>query len=107
MGSSDVAIPTPAPLTSTIAADVDLSNYDDEQVKLMEEMCIVIDENDKRIGADSKKTCKLAVMDLSSRTKNKRMFSRDVWFIVWSRMGVSFFHYSMDIKPKSGSSKRR
>ncbi|KAG1181759.1 hypothetical protein G6F35_015802 [Rhizopus arrhizus] len=25
----------------------------------MEEMCIVIDENDKRIGADSKKTCHL------------------------------------------------
>ncbi|KAH7050455.1 isopentenyl diphosphate isomerase [Linnemannia elongata] len=59
MGSSDVATPIPAPLTSTIAADVDLSNYDDEQVKLMEEMCIVIDRDDKRIGADSKKTCHL------------------------------------------------
>ncbi|KAG0292645.1 isopentenyl-diphosphate delta-isomerase idi1 [Linnemannia gamsii] len=59
MGSSDVAIPTPAPLTSTISADVDLSKYDDEQVKLMEEMCIVIDRDDKRIGADSKKTCHL------------------------------------------------
>ena len=58
MGSSDVAIPTPAPLTSTIAADVDLSMYDDEQVKLMEEMCIVLDRDDKRIGADTKKNCK-------------------------------------------------
>ncbi|KAI8390937.1 isopentenyl pyrophosphate isomerase [Radiomyces spectabilis] len=37
----------------------DLQNYDEEQVRLMEEMCIVIDENDKRIGADSKKTCHL------------------------------------------------
>ncbi|KAG1144325.1 hypothetical protein G6F37_003000 [Rhizopus arrhizus] len=37
----------------------DLKEYDQEQVRLMEEMCIVIDENDKRIGADSKKTCHL------------------------------------------------
>ncbi|CAO3644285.1 unnamed protein product [Cunninghamella echinulata] len=36
-----------------------LKEYDEEQVRLMAEMCIVIDENDKRIGADSKKTCHL------------------------------------------------
>ncbi|SAM05040.1 hypothetical protein [Absidia glauca] len=35
----------------------DLQEYDEEQVRLMEEMCIVINENDKRIGAESKKTC--------------------------------------------------
>ncbi|KAK3830422.1 MAG: isopentenyl-diphosphate delta-isomerase [Linnemannia elongata] len=81
MGSSDVATPTPAPLTSTIAADVDLSNYDDEQVKLMEEMCIVIDENDKRIGADSKKTCHLMTNimghNLLHRAFSVFLFSRD------------------------------
>ncbi|KAI9137048.1 NUDIX hydrolase domain-like protein [Paraphysoderma sedebokerense] len=38
---------------------VDLNGYDPEQVKLMEEMCIVIDENDKAIGADTKKNCHL------------------------------------------------
>ncbi|KAK4511709.1 mitogen activated protein kinase [Mucor velutinosus] len=37
----------------------DLKEYDEEQVRLMEEMCIVVDENDKRVGADSKKTCHL------------------------------------------------
>ncbi|GAB5590604.1 isopentenyl-diphosphate delta-isomerase idi1 [Umbelopsis nana] len=37
----------------------DLQNYDEEQVRLMEEMCIVIDKDDNRIGADSKKTCHL------------------------------------------------
>jgi len=58
MGSSDVATPAPAPLTSTIGVDVDLSMYDDEQVKLMEEMCIVLDRDDKRIGADTKKNCR-------------------------------------------------
>ena len=36
----------------------DLKEYDEEQARLMEEMCIVIDKDDKRIGADSKKTCK-------------------------------------------------
>ncbi|KAI8067880.1 isopentenyl pyrophosphate isomerase [Gongronella butleri] len=37
----------------------DLKEYDEEQVRLMGEMCILIDENDQRIGADSKKTCHL------------------------------------------------
>lgn len=44
----------------------DLKEYDEEQVRLMEEMCIVVDENDVRIGADSKKTCKLRVWFNSS-----------------------------------------
>lgn len=57
MGHSDAVIPTPAPLDSIIA-DVDLSSYNDEQVKLMEEMCIVLDRDDNRIGAGSKKDCK-------------------------------------------------
>ncbi|EDQ85022.1 uncharacterized protein MONBRDRAFT_34433 [Monosiga brevicollis MX1] len=38
---------------------LDLSNYDEEQVKLMAEECIVIDENDKVTGHDSKKNCHL------------------------------------------------
>ncbi|KAF9366322.1 isopentenyl-diphosphate delta-isomerase idi1 [Mortierella sp. NVP85] len=59
MGQSSVATPAPAPLTSTIAVDVDLSGYDDEQVKLMEEMCIIVDNEDKRIGANTKKACHL------------------------------------------------
>jgi hypothetical protein len=42
----------------------DLKNYDEEQVRLMEEMCIVIDENDNRIGADSKKTCKYCLISI-------------------------------------------
>ncbi|KAL1935820.1 hypothetical protein VTP01DRAFT_4960 [Rhizomucor pusillus] len=37
----------------------DLKEYDEEQVRLMAEMCIVVDENDKRIGADTKKVCHL------------------------------------------------
>ncbi|KAL0075857.1 isopentenyl pyrophosphate dimethylallyl [Phycomyces blakesleeanus] len=37
----------------------DLKNYDEEQARLMEEMCIIIDKDDKPIGADSKKTCHL------------------------------------------------
>ncbi|KAI8641064.1 isopentenyl pyrophosphate isomerase [Parasitella parasitica] len=37
----------------------DLKEYDEEQVRLMEEMCIVVDEDDKRVKADSKKTCHL------------------------------------------------
>lgn len=36
----------------------DLKEYDEEQVRLMEEMCILVDRDDKIIGADTKKTCK-------------------------------------------------
>ena len=39
-------------------ASVDLSNYDPEQSKLMDERCILVDEEDNAIGAVDKKTCK-------------------------------------------------
>ncbi|KAJ2438065.1 isopentenyl-diphosphate delta-isomerase idi1 [Coemansia sp. RSA 2424] len=38
---------------------VDFSGYDEEQVRLMGEMCILVDRDDKAIGAASKKTCHL------------------------------------------------
>ncbi|KAJ1719839.1 isopentenyl-diphosphate delta-isomerase idi1 [Coemansia erecta] len=41
------------------ASGLDLSAYDEEQVRLMGEMCIVIDRDDKAIDAASKKTCHL------------------------------------------------
>ncbi|RKP23055.1 isopentenyl pyrophosphate isomerase, partial [Syncephalis pseudoplumigaleata] len=45
--------------TARPEAEVNLANYDAEQARLMEERCIVIDEHDRRIGAESKKTCHL------------------------------------------------
>ncbi|KAJ2775611.1 isopentenyl-diphosphate delta-isomerase idi1 [Coemansia javaensis] len=41
------------------AAGLDLSQYDEEQVRLMSEMCILVDENDRAVGAASKKQCHL------------------------------------------------
>lgn len=35
----------------------ELDGYDEEQVRLMDEMCIVLDINDKPIGSASKKIC--------------------------------------------------
>lgn len=35
----------------------DLAGYDAEQIRLMDEVCIVLDENDAPIGSASKKTC--------------------------------------------------
>lgn len=40
-----------------VLASVDLSNYDPEQSRLMDECCILVDENDNAIGAADKKTC--------------------------------------------------
>ena len=37
--------------------DVDLQGYDGEQVRLMEEVCIILDSDDKPIGSASKKVC--------------------------------------------------
>jgi isopentenyl-diphosphate Delta-isomerase len=39
-------------------ASIDLSGYDPEQSRLMEERCIVVDENDSVVGCADKKTCK-------------------------------------------------
>ena len=35
----------------------DLEGYDEEQRRLMDEVCIVLDENDNPIGSVSKKVC--------------------------------------------------
>lgn len=40
-------------------ADIDLSGYDAEQSRLMDERCILVDEEDNAIGAADKKTCHL------------------------------------------------
>ena len=35
-----------------------MSGYDEEQIRLMDEVCIVLDGNDIPIGSASKKVCK-------------------------------------------------
>lgn len=40
-----------------VLASIDLSSYDSEQARLMDEKCILVDEDDKAIGAMDKKTC--------------------------------------------------
>lgn len=46
--ASDHRVPT---------SDVDLEGYDEEQIRLMEEVCIVLDNDDRPIGSASKKVC--------------------------------------------------
>jgi isopentenyl-diphosphate Delta-isomerase len=43
--------------TTAHAEDNDLEGYDEEQIRLMDEVCIVLDENDVPIGSASKKVC--------------------------------------------------
>lgn len=38
-------------------ASVSLEGYDEIQVELMNEKCILVDENDQVIGSDTKKRC--------------------------------------------------
>ncbi|KAK6544555.1 isopentenyl-diphosphate delta-isomerase idi1 [Orbilia ellipsospora] len=46
-------------LRESVANSSELEGYDEEQVRLMDEVCIVLDEDDKPIGSASKKTCHL------------------------------------------------
>lgn len=39
--------------------EVNTDHLDEQQVQLLAEMCIVIDENDNKIGAETKKNCHL------------------------------------------------
>jgi isopentenyl-diphosphate delta-isomerase len=57
---------TQAPITADnilrLFPDIDtrgeaLEGHDEEQIRLMDEVCIVLDENDKPIGTASKKLC--------------------------------------------------
>lgn len=41
------------------ASSTELAGYDEEQVRLMDEVCIVLDDDDKPIGSASKKICKM------------------------------------------------
>ncbi|KAF5374748.1 hypothetical protein D9758_000296 [Tetrapyrgos nigripes] len=51
---------SPAVLAArTALASIDLSGYDPEQSKLMDERCILVDEQDNALGAMDKKTCHL------------------------------------------------
>lgn len=48
-----------ASLATSARESSELEGYDEEQVRLMDEVCIVLDENDIPIGSASKKTCHL------------------------------------------------
>lgn len=57
--------------------DGDMEGYDEEQIKLMDEVCIVLDENDIPIGSASKKVCMLRLplptTPLQSRSASVRL----------------------------------
>ena len=49
--------PSRAALSAAQLASIDLSGYDPEQSRLMDERCILVDEDDTPLGAADKKTC--------------------------------------------------
>lgn len=48
----------------------ELEGYDEEQVRLMDEVCIVLDNNDRPIGSASKKLCTLKRCQLPQNVLN-------------------------------------
>ncbi len=45
-------------------SSAELDGHDAEQIRLMDEVCIVLDENDKPIGNFSKKICQYSILIL-------------------------------------------
>jgi isopentenyl-diphosphate Delta-isomerase len=54
-------------------ATLDTTVYDADQIKMMEERCILLDNNDNIIGSDTKKNCHL--LDKNKKTLLHRAFS--------------------------------
>ncbi|KAK7694682.1 hypothetical protein QCA50_001870 [Cerrena zonata] len=55
-----MSTPSRAVLASrAVLSSIDLSKYDAEQSRLMDERCILVDEEDRALGAADKKTCHL------------------------------------------------
>jgi hypothetical protein len=50
-----------------------LEGHDEEQIRLMDEVCIVLDEDDKPIGTASKKLCKLPHGNPSPESERSRV----------------------------------
>ncbi|KAJ1925346.1 isopentenyl-diphosphate delta-isomerase idi1 [Tieghemiomyces parasiticus] len=59
MVSTTTTATTTAPLPTTAMALGDLATYDEEQVRLMGEKCILINRDDVKVGYESKKNCHL------------------------------------------------
>lgn len=77
--STTTTVTTTEPITATnilrlfpeidsTATDSSLEGYDEEQIRLMDEVCIVLDENDLPIGKASKKICMSAPPPPAKRT---------------------------------------
>lgn len=56
----------PTAQSNNVREGTELEGYDEEQVRLMEEVCIVVDNNDRPIGSANKKTCELSASKLLS-----------------------------------------
>lgn len=64
-------LPTSMSAFSALAS-IDLKGYDAEQARLMDERCIIVDEQDHPIGALDKKTCARLIPSSPSRILTSR-----------------------------------
>jgi isopentenyl-diphosphate delta-isomerase len=65
----------PAAHASSALEGGELDGYDEEQIRLMDEVCIVLDNDDQPIGSASKKICMLLLFPF---TRGDGMLMRDV-----------------------------
>jgi len=70
-------------------AGTELEGYDEEQIRLMDEVCIVVDEDDKPIGSASKKVCMRSFDCFLLYTLSQRCAEQWLDPEEWKRMGWS------------------
>ncbi|XP_067863926.1 isopentenyl-diphosphate Delta-isomerase 1 [Heptranchias perlo] len=72
--------------------EINTDNLDEKQVQLLAEMCILIDENDTRIGADTKKNCHL------NENINKGLLHRAFSVFIFNSEGKLLLQQRSDAK---------
>lgn len=65
----------------------ELDGHDEEQIRLMDEVCIVLDENDQAIGTASKKICALRRSFARGHIAKKSLARLKRHHIVWLTTG--------------------
>lgn len=61
--------------TKVQLASIDLAGYDPEQSRLMEERCILVDEQDRVVGASDKKTCECSADIIRRHSCSRSLFA--------------------------------
>jgi isopentenyl-diphosphate delta-isomerase len=68
---------------NSATSDDALTGYDEEQIRLMDEVCIVLDNNDVPIGSATKKLCEYSQAEAAHCALEILAYSDHIQVILW------------------------